>query len=1152
MQEMSRTLKEATRGSYQVPMAKIEIINSDGSPGGEILDVLDCSVNVSGSRNILRNAKVSLDNKDGKYTPDPLLYERNTLWYNKRMKILQGFKTGYRKNLWADYQPTRIGPLKISSYDYYMRVEKDRTYKVTFSAKSPSSSRLRLVDSGAAGIDDTFRLTPDEKHYERTFTRVEDTGSNAFYFMGYDTEDIIVSDIKVVDANDPGIEYLPQGVFNINSINPEIDPDGTTLEVEGQDVIENLIEDQFDDIYKVDNKDYLEFDGVDDRVVISDNSVNSFNTETTWAIKIKSPQIPKNQILMTNGGNYLRLYSSRLYVSLYTTSGQSHQPGGVTVLENDKWYHLAFTYDGKTLKAYVNGVLDYENVVNLPLAEGSNFLAFIGDFSSGTAYRAKGILQDAVVYNRALNSEEIKELAGGVIRREGLLNHYPMKINTGTVVKDNGPNPRDGAITGATWKSVFESPNLALASQGGSAAASSSVSAGDEIQDQALVHYAETFATVNGLKQRVINESDSPTELMIDKKRWTDGDITPLDGDFEICSGKLYGDPNLSNGQSTIDFGGGWTAALHHSPVDEYIEIMTDGGRTGKKYARIYDNGSGQWKAVKASPNVNFSNFRGKWMRASVWVRHSNGKTVAAYLMYDSGGPLSNRAEKATGDNDWYRLEQRVFVPSDYSVVPNVYLYGHFGGVGFTDFDGYKLEGPFDHDPGPSEETDWNFKYTTEADVTVTEIESEIFLDLQDPLSLQEINLNLSYGAELTDYVYLSPDNSTWESFTSTSISPSSDVRFIRFKVRKRSANSVGVWKLGVDEIQIKTAKNFTPNLAVDGDIYNTDWRPKATDPDPVITFDLGAAKNINVIYTYWSKNSFDFFNRVNYFIETSVDGSAWTRLQDLNGYDESSSFYGEVEHVFNEISARYVRINIKGRDGIAILRHIRIMQIVSPRTIRDMMMELLLTTNLKEYEIPYTRRYVERKMAEIGDEKESFLRSLATSANWEAGTDENGVYKAYYRDIDPVRFAWEFNTDTDNIFSFSVNHTNEIKNVIVVTYETSEEKAISGRAIDDNPLSPTSTRSLGRRVVKYSGESYNSQEICDRVSQERLFEKTRQKHRTSIPVTGHPGIQVDDVVVVTVEDAKIKDARYLVTGFESSFRSESAEYDTRINISLL
>lgn len=659
MQLLTTTLKEAIRGSYQVPLAKIEIINADGSSAGEILDVIDVSMGNFVSRNIKRSIKLSLDNSGGKYTPHPDLYDRNLLWYNKKMKLFYGYKT---------------------------------------------------------------------------------TAGN---------------------------EWLPQGVFNINGIDPSVTPDGSALELEGQDILEALVEDQFDDIYKIE-------------------------VEAT------------------------------------------------------------------------------------------------------------------------------------------------------------------------------ESVNYALPANGASATASSSISVGDEIQNQAAVHYAEAYAVINGLRKGVVNES-----------------------------------------------------------------------------------------------------------------------TTAPVNMIKSG-------------------------------------------------------------------LDWTFKYTPGQGETVTSIESEIFLDLKAQLLLQQIKINFIDGGALTDFLFTSPDNATWTSYSSATVTPSGPVRFIKFKVRKQTANPDGSYSLGISEIQVNTASNFLPGAAIDGDVYDTDWRPMPTDPDPWYRLDLGQSRTFNAIYTYWGNDSFDFWNRIKYFIETSTDGAAWSRIADLNLYDETNSFYGEVEHCITARTARYIRINIKGRDGVAIFRHLKVANITATKTIRDNMIDVLATTSITQYRIPYTRRYIERKMAEIGDEKEAFLQSLAVSANWQQGTDENGVYIAQYRNINPVDYAWDFTVDDDNIFEFNVFLSNDIKNVIVVTCEASDKKAIVGRASDTNPLSPTSVKNLGRRVQQYKGESYNTQAICDRKAQEQLFERTRSKHHTSIPTTGHPAVQVDDVVRVTVDDAKIIQAFFLVTGYETNYKADTAEFDTRINISLL
>lgn len=806
MQALTQTLKEAIRGSYQVPLAKIEIINADGSSAGEILDVIDVSMGNFSSRNIKRSIKLSLDNSGGQYTPHPDLYDRNLLWYNKKMKLFFGYKTT--------------------------------------------------------------------------------TGS----------------------------EWLPQGVFNINGIDPSVGTDGITLELEGQDILEALVEDQFDDIYKI---------------------------EVT----------------------------------------------------------------------------------------------------------------------------------------------------------------------------ATESVNYALPENGGSATASSSITVGDEIQYQAAVHYADAFAVINGLRKEVINESGTDSKNMINKNN----------------------DPEFIQKWDSQPY-----AAIHttvNSTAGGVLNLTSTGNDPSFNMPSI---GS-------FDPNI----FR--WIEFR--YRILSGPVTGAEFFFTN--------DRYTGANAGQQVNTPALIADGQWQIRRVDMWSHpdwknFGNIRGWRYDWATASGvnmELDYislKKDVDQLSDFISKYTPGQGETVTELENEIFLDLKDQLQLQQININFTDGGELTDFLFTSPDNATWTSFTSATVTPSGPVRFIKFKVRKRTANADGSWSLGISEIQIKTASSFLPAAAIDGDVYDTDWRPSPTDPDPWIQIDLGQARTFNAIYTYWGNNSFDFWNRVKYFIETSANGSSWSRVSDLNSYDENNSFYGEVEHCILSRNARYIRINIKGRDGVAIFRHIKVANINASKSIRDNMIDVLETTSITQYEIPYTRRYIERKMAEIGDEKEAFLQSLAVSANWQQGTDENGVYKAAYRDINPVDYAWDFTTDDDNIFEFNVFLSNDIKNVIVVTCEASDKKAIVGRASDTNPLSPTSIQNLGRRVQTYKGESYNTQAICDRKAQEQLFERTRSKHHTSIPTTGHPAIQVDDVVRVTVDEAKIIQAFFLVTGYESSYKADTAEFDTRINISLL
>lgn len=80
-------------------------------------------------------------------------------------------------------------------------------------------------------------------------------------------------------------------------------------------------------------------------------------------------------------------------------------------LTTNRWYHVAVTYDGATLRFYLNGQLDsYQpavalrfGVVNEPLILGADF--------PGTVEYFQGTLRDARVYGRALSGGEIQALA---------------------------------------------------------------------------------------------------------------------------------------------------------------------------------------------------------------------------------------------------------------------------------------------------------------------------------------------------------------------------------------------------------------------------------------------------------------------------------------------------------------------------------------------------------------------------------------------------------------------------------------------------------------------------------------------------------------------------------------------------------------------
>ena len=88
-----------------------------------------------------------------------------------------------------------------------------------------------------------------------------------------------------------------------------------------------------------------------------------------------------------------------------------------TALSLNTWTHVACTYNGSSLKVYINGVLDNTAYTSISIEYAGAFN--IGGWS-GANYPFNGRLNDARVYSHCLSPMEVKELS------KGLVLHYPL------------------------------------------------------------------------------------------------------------------------------------------------------------------------------------------------------------------------------------------------------------------------------------------------------------------------------------------------------------------------------------------------------------------------------------------------------------------------------------------------------------------------------------------------------------------------------------------------------------------------------------------------------------------------------------------------------------------------------------------------------
>ena len=160
----------------------------------------------------------------------------------------------------------------------------------------------------------------------------------------------------------------------------------------------------------------LDFDGSNDRVVVSDTPELDITDQITLAAWINVDSFSDWEGIITKGtSNIPYAMDLRADGSLSFTANYSIT-GGVgtgewlsnTKLTTNQWHHVAITYDGDAIRFYIDGQLD-TNVVSLDLtfATTSQSLVLGADL---TGSHFDGSIDDARVYNRALSQADITEL----------------------------------------------------------------------------------------------------------------------------------------------------------------------------------------------------------------------------------------------------------------------------------------------------------------------------------------------------------------------------------------------------------------------------------------------------------------------------------------------------------------------------------------------------------------------------------------------------------------------------------------------------------------------------------------------------------------------------------------------------------------------
>jgi len=219
----------------------------------------------------------------------------------------------------------------------------------------------------------------------------------------------------------------------------------------------------------------LDLDGAGDYALVPDDPSLDITDEITLAAWVR-PRADDTQRLIrkvdaTANTGYSLFLSSLDYVSVrFNDDNGLRVDSGALYTDvssgGTEWMHIAATYNGATIRLYINGEEDASLPASFTILTNTEGLS-IGATASG-ADEFDGQLDDVRVYSRALTLTEIKELARAadlwVTKDDGQTEALPGTAVTHTIVVGNdGPDGVTAAtvtdnfpaeLVGASWSTV--------------------------------------------------------------------------------------------------------------------------------------------------------------------------------------------------------------------------------------------------------------------------------------------------------------------------------------------------------------------------------------------------------------------------------------------------------------------------------------------------------------------------------------------------------------------------------------------------------------------------------------------------------------------------------------------------------------------------
>ena len=156
----------------------------------------------------------------------------------------------------------------------------------------------------------------------------------------------------------------------------------------------------------------LEFDGEDDHVIVADDPAFAIEENITLMAWFSPNDSLTGHRLMSKNNSIFVIFDfgNKDSIDFLVKPNNTFAESTTTDWKVGEWYHFAGTFDGKTMKVYINGKLEGDAANNVAIAPSNLELWIGGDDLGNATDHFPGKIDEVRLYEKTLSEADIQKV----------------------------------------------------------------------------------------------------------------------------------------------------------------------------------------------------------------------------------------------------------------------------------------------------------------------------------------------------------------------------------------------------------------------------------------------------------------------------------------------------------------------------------------------------------------------------------------------------------------------------------------------------------------------------------------------------------------------------------------------------------------------